>query len=92
VHGLEPSILGRIRAALLKAYDWWVRVDGTRYRLVAATAADGLLVAVPPAADGTGRFAFGPPIRTISITRDLDDRGSTAPLTFEFLSVPLATP
>jgi hypothetical protein len=92
VHGLEPSILGRIRAALVKGYDWWVRVDGTRYRLVAATAGDGLLVAVPPAADGTGRFAFGPPIRTISITRDLDDRGSTAPLTFEFLSVPLTTP
>ena len=92
VQGLEPSMLGRIRAALIKAYDWWVRVDDTRYRLVAATAAEGLVLAVPPGADGTGRFSFGPSIRTISITRDLDGRGSTAPLTFEFFSVPLTPP
>jgi hypothetical protein len=89
VHGLEPRTLGRIRATVLKGYDWYVTLDDTRYRLIAATAEDGLLVSVPTDADGTGRFAFGPAIQTITITRDLDGHGSTAPLTFEFLSVPL---
>jgi hypothetical protein len=45
-------------------------------------------LAVPPAADGTGRFAFGDPIRTITVTQDDDGKGSTQPLSFEFLSVP----
>ncbi len=89
VGGLEPSLLGRLRDALYKAPDWYVTLDDTRYRLISATAGDGLLLAVPAAADGTGRFAFGDAIRTMTITQDDDGRGSLAPLTFEFLSVPL---
>jgi hypothetical protein len=69
IHGLEPSLAGRIRAALYKGRDWYVELDDTRYRLVAATAADGLLLAVPQAADGSGNFAFGAPIRTLKVTQ-----------------------
>jgi hypothetical protein len=89
VGGLEPSVLGRLRTALAKAPDWYVTLDGTRYRLVPGTAGDGLLLAVPPAADGTGPFAFGPPIRTIAIAAGQNGRGSGATLTYQFLSVPL---
>ena len=89
IGGLEPSTLGRIRAFLIKGYDWYVELDDTRYKLIAATAKDGLLLSVPPDADGTGRFAFGRPIKTITVTRDLDGRGSRSALMFEFLSVPL---
>jgi hypothetical protein len=90
VGGLEPSALGQLREAIAKAPDWYVTLDGARYRLVPGTAADGLLVAVPPAADGTGPFAFGRPIRTIAIAAGPNGRDSAATLTYEFLSVPLA--
>jgi hypothetical protein len=89
VGGLDPSPLVRLHDALYKAPDWYVTLDDTRYRLVPATVGDGLLLAVPAAADGTGRFAFGDPIRTMTITQGDDGRGSRTPLTFEFLSVPL---
>jgi hypothetical protein len=92
VDGLEPSVLGRLKTLLSKAPDWYVMLDGTRYRLVPGTVVDGLLLAVPPAADGTGNFAFGPPIRTMAIMAGLDGRESSAMLTYEFLSVPLSAP
>jgi hypothetical protein len=89
VGGLEPTVLGQLREALAKAPDWYVTLDGTRYRLVPGTAGDGLLLAVPRSADGTGPFAFGPPIRTITIAAGPTGRDSAATLTYEFLSVPL---
>jgi len=89
IGGLEPSLLGRVRDTLYKAPDWYISLDGTRYRLMPGTAGDGLLVAVPPSADGTGRFAFGPPIRTMTVTQGLGGEGSHEPLTFTFESVPL---
>jgi hypothetical protein len=92
VSGLEPSVLGRLKTLLSKAPDWYVTLDGTRYRLVPGTVVDGLLVAVPPAADGTGNFAFGPPIRSMAIMAGLDGRESSATLTYEFLSVPMSAP
>ena len=42
------------------------------YRLVAPTASDGLLLAVPPSADGTGPFAFGPPMNPSRSSRGRD--------------------
>jgi hypothetical protein len=90
IHGLEPSLVGRIRAALYKGPDWYIELDDTRYRLVAATAADGLMLAVPREADGTGNFSFGAPIRTLKVTQGQTGHGSSGPLTFEFLSVPLS--
>jgi hypothetical protein len=89
VHGLEPSILGRLRTTLYKPEEWYVTVGGVRYRLVTPTASDGLLLAVPPVADGTGDFAFGPPIESISI--ESRQKGKRL-LTYEFQSVPLVAP
>jgi hypothetical protein len=89
VRGLEPSLWDRLRAALWKADEWYVTIAATRYRLVAATASDGLLLAVPPEADGTGLFAFGPPIEGISIA---SRSGGHRTLTYEFVSVPLVGP
>jgi hypothetical protein len=90
VHGLERTPLDQVRAALYKAREWYVTLsDGVRYRLVAATAADGLILAVPAAADGTAAFAFGTPISTMAIQSGLTGPGSGRSLTYEFLSVPL---
>ena len=89
VRGLEPSLLGRLRTALHKPEEWYVTIGGVRYRLVTPTASDGLLLAVPPSADGTGDFAFGPPIESISI--ESRQKGKRE-LTYEFESVPLVRP
>jgi hypothetical protein len=78
-----------LKAALYRGPEWYATLDDTRYRLMPGTAADGLLLAVPPAADGTGRFAFGDPIRTIAVTQGLDNNDPHAVLTYEFKSVPL---
>ena len=88
IRGLAPSLLGAVTAGLTKAPDWYISLDDTRYRLVPATAPDGLLMAVPAAADGSGRFAFGPSIRSLTVTQGDSGTDSRAPLTFEFESVP----
>ena len=90
VYGLNASPLDRLRTILLKSVEWYATLDDTRYRLVPGTAPDGLVLAVPPAADGTGNFAFGAPIRTISVSAGIGGRESLAMLTYEFQSVPLA--
>ena len=90
VHGLEPSLIESLRTALFKADEWFVTISDTRYRLVAATAADGLLMAVPPSADGTGPFAFGPRIASLSI--ESDQGSGNRQLSYEFESVPLLRP
>jgi hypothetical protein len=90
IDGLQPSLLGRVRDVLYKPPDWFVKLDDTRYRLMPGTAGDGLLVAVPPSADGTGRFAFGPRIKSMTVTQGEGGHGSKTPLTFTFESVPLS--
>jgi hypothetical protein len=90
VRGLEPSLLGRVRTALFMGEEWYATNVGVRYRLVGPTAVDGLLLAVPPEADGTGAFAFGAPIATLAI--DSRQSPGARTLTYEFESVPLVTP
>ena len=88
IHGLEPSLLDRVRTAMWKADEWYVTIADVRYRMIAPTAADGLLLAVPSGTDGTGPFAFGPPIGSLSVASQHIDRARM--LTYEFESVPLS--
>jgi hypothetical protein len=91
IHGINGSLLDRVRTILYKGTEWYVKLDDSRYRLVPGTAADGLILAVPPTADGTPPFAFGAPIRTISVSAGIDRHAYGATLSYEFLSVPLGT-
>jgi len=86
VHGLEPTLAERLQTLLYKADQWYVTVAGVRYSLVAPTAIDGLLLSVPQSVDGTGPFAFGPPITSLSIA---GPGGAGRALTYEFQSVPI---
>jgi hypothetical protein len=90
VHGLDDGLVGRVRSTLWKGPEWQATLDGVRYRLVAATAGDGLVLSVPASAQGSVPFQFGNPIRTISIRQ----RGSSGggELTYEFEAVPLPSP
>jgi hypothetical protein len=89
IHGITGSGRERLKAILYKGTEWYVKLDDTRYRLVPGTAADGLILAVPPSVDGSYPFAFGAPIRTISVSAGINGRESQASLTYEFQRVPL---
>ena len=90
VHGVEGGLVDRIRTALWEAGEWYIEVDGRRFRLVPGTADQGLLLAVPPAAQGSEPFAFGPRIDSITVSAGKNGRESDDTLTYEFLSVPMA--
>jgi hypothetical protein len=87
VTGFGSGPIGRLRSLLWKGDQWFITVDATRYRLVPATAADGLLLAVPPSVVASPPFAFGAPAKTLMVNSDAAG-GSDDQLTFEFVSVP----
>lgn len=91
VSGFAAGPFDRLRTLAWKAAPWYVTVDtATRYRLVPATAAAGLLMAVPASTTDDPEFAFGPPTESLMIDTPADGPARTAPLTFEFLSLSLA--
>ncbi len=67
VHGVQVSGLERLRATLFRARERFIVLDGTPHRLVPGTAADGLLLTAPPAADFPGPYRLAPNPRTISL-------------------------
>jgi hypothetical protein len=85
--GGVKTLLDSIVSPLFKAPEWYVTIDGAPpYRLVAPTAGDGLLLAVPDSIVRSGAFSFGPPRSTISIARR---DGGAQQLTYTFFSIPL---
>ncbi|HEX7291060.1 MAG TPA: hypothetical protein VF250_08045 [Conexibacter sp.] len=87
VDGAEPQGLERLRALLLRPHLRWIALDGRRHRLVAATAADGLLLSAPPQLDYPAPFAMAPHPRTIAVGRDGGQPGGT--LAYRFEEIPL---
>jgi hypothetical protein len=68
--GVAVAGLERIATALHRASDRAVVFDGrTSYRLVPGTAADGLIVRVPPAIDLSAPFSLTQRARRIAVTR-----------------------
>ena len=82
------SVGDSIVTAAFKAPEWYITVDGRRYRLVIGTATDGLLLGVPASIARSPGFEFGPPRQTLSVERR---DGRSLPLQFEFQSVALLT-
>jgi hypothetical protein len=81
-HGLE-----RVRSLLLRPQIRWIALDGNVYRLVAATAADGLLLYAPPQLDYPEPFAMAPRPQTIAVGRAGGEPGGQ--ITYRFEEVPL---
>jgi hypothetical protein len=85
VLGLDAGLLGRLRVLAWRAPESFVLLDGNRFRLVPSTAAAGLVLAVPPVAQGSPPFAFGDPVRSISIQARQAD--ADRQVTFEFVAI-----
>jgi hypothetical protein len=89
---LEAGLSDRLRSTLFKAREWFVDLDGRRFRLVPGTVGQGLVLAAPPGIAGTGSFDLGPPIRMIAIAADPDGHGSSDTLTYAFFAHPIVEP
>jgi hypothetical protein len=85
IHGAGVSGLEKLRSLLFRARFRFVVVNGrAAWRLVPATAADGLIMSVPRAADFPGPgFALSPGARTLSLS------GGSGPLRVDFYAMPV---
>jgi len=90
INGANPSLLETLTRAFLGVAIWQVVVDGQTFRLVRATAGDGLLLAVPDQVRGSAPFDFGPPRTSISIHPASGHDSRT--LDYVFYAVPLLPP
>lgn len=88
IAGAQPAGLERLKALWLRPDARFIHLDGQTFRLVSATAGDGLLLHVPPAADYGGPFRLGTDARTISVSRAGGQPGGT--LRYAFERIPIA--
>ena len=82
-HGFE-----RLKTLLLRPDRRWIALDETRFRLVPATAADGLLLRVSREADYDGAFAMATDPSRIAVGREGEQPGGR--LRYTFVEVPIA--
>jgi hypothetical protein len=87
VDGAGPHGLERVKALLLRPNRRWIALDGVGYPLVAATAADGLLLRAPPDLDYPRPFAMAPNPSRIAVSRGGSEPGGTLRYTFVELAV-----
>jgi hypothetical protein len=87
IEGAGPHGRERVRSLLLRPQIRWIALDGNVYRLVAATAADGLLLYAPPQLDYPDPFAMAPRPQTIVVGRSGGEPGGY--ITYRFEEVPL---
>ncbi|MGB2711853.1 MAG: hypothetical protein WBC33_10085, partial [Conexibacter sp.] len=79
--------LERLTGLLLRPDKRWITLDGERFRLVPATAADGLLLHAPPRADYPEQFALAPNPVYIAVGRDGSQPGGE--LRYTFVEIPI---
>lgn len=87
VEGAGPHGLELLRTLLLRPQRRWITLDGASFRLVAATAADGLLLYAPPRLDYPAPYAMAPRPLSIAVGRDGGEPGGS--ITYRFEEVPL---
>ncbi len=88
VDGAGARGFERLKTVLLRPDPRWITLDETRFRLVPATAADGLLLRVPHAADYDGGFAMATNPSRIAVRRAGEQPGGR--LRYTFVEMPIA--
>jgi hypothetical protein len=90
IEGVEPQGLERVRALLHRPAERRVRLDGGRdFRLVPATAGDGLLVRVPRAADWSPPLAADLRARSITVVSGAGGLTASDEITYRFHALPI---
>jgi hypothetical protein len=93
IHGLEPRGLERLRTLLYRAVE---RVeifdDAYRYRVVAGTMSDGVVLRVPPELDFPYPFPVAPSARRISFAISPGFGVPTGGYKIEYFALPVRRP
>jgi hypothetical protein len=88
IGGVFPGVADQLLSALWRGREWYIALDGARYRLVAPVAGDGLIMAVPASIKTGPAFAFGEPVRSLSVESGPSPFGPAATITYDFYSIP----
>jgi hypothetical protein len=86
IGGVQPGGLEDLLGLVFKPLYRLVYLDGTQYRLVEGTAADGLLLSAPGEVDYSAPFNLAPNSTTIAVGKVLGSSGGGHPITFSFYS------
>ena len=91
LEGVEVSGLESLRTAALRALPRGIAVDddATTYRLVPSTAAEGVVITVPPGSDYPSGFPPAQPARFVRVTKGSDVEQPDDELTVRFLAMPI---
>lgn len=89
VGGVSVSGLERIGALAYKPADRTVTLNTTGYRLVAGTAADGLILRAPAGVDFSPPFQVVPNASTIAVGKARQGRTGGHPITHRFFAEPV---
>jgi hypothetical protein len=89
IDGTAPAGAERLQAVLLRPDPRTIVLDGQSYRLIGATASEGLVLRVPRAADYPPPFALAPNPDTIAVRRAGGQPGGS--LRYTFSELPIAT-
>ena len=94
VTGLVDSLGEQLRTLLIRGRDWYIGLDErSPYSIVAATAANRLILSVPSSIDYSGPYAFGPAVHEVAIADGHPIRPRGGQMTYEFVGIPVgATP
>jgi hypothetical protein len=88
VEGVQVGLLERLDAALFKARERFVLINGVSYRLVPGTAEDGLVLRAPADIDFVSPFKVAPDATSIGVRLERDQPGGD-PITYTFYAVPV---
>jgi hypothetical protein len=69
IAGASPHGIERLKGLAVRSDERQISLDETAFRLVSATADDGLLLSAPPGSDYRGSFAMAPNPNQIAVTR-----------------------
>jgi hypothetical protein len=89
IGGVQPRGLDAVSGLLYRPDTRRILVNHHPYRLVPGTAADGLVLWIPAAADYTGPFSLSQHAHTLAVWRDHKTKSDSDEITYRFEQVPI---
>jgi hypothetical protein len=90
VSGITPHGLESLRGLLYRPFNRYVVLNGAAHRLIAANAADGVILEAPPTLDLTGPFALAPNASSVAVTREGSPPAGGQPVRYRFFAITMA--
>jgi hypothetical protein len=91
IDGIEPTLAESAWSFAFKAHEWYITRNETgRYRLVAPTAGQGLVMAVGPELSYATDFGFGPAWRSVTVAPGPSSSVAATAVELEFWAVGIA--